>query len=380
MRVLHVTRDYPPRSCGGISTAVLGLVQASADSGRGTSVDVVSFDAWRPNRRSALTGGGLSSQGAARIFRVRGPAQLDEACRFVDAAGPDVLHVHDGMLWGFAASCGPARRVFTPHVVHRALNALRGIDERTLSLQGQERALEEADVVVAPSRAAAAMLGRAAVVAPLGIAAPPPRVSSQGPPTVLHVGRFDAAKGTDDLMSIATRVLRARPGAVCEIAGGVPESAKSERRRRRGIEAGLPEELRDRVRLLGWLGPEALEAAYSRAWVLLQPSRLETVGLAVMEGMARGLPVVATRCGGPEELIDDGQTGVLVNVGDVEGAARATSRLLDENEVRAAMGDAAAEAARAWYWPRVVDRWLDSYGDQPNVPGTEQARIFDISL
>jgi glycosyltransferase involved in cell wall biosynthesis len=282
---------------------------------------------------------------------------LEAARAFVRAARPDVVHVHDGMLWEFAISCGPARRVFTPHVVHRALNELRGIDEPTLSLRGQCAALDAADVVIAPSEAAARMLGRASVVAPLGVAPPPTLPREHGPPTVLHVGRFDAAKGTDDLIAILGAVSAAVPGARCEIAGGIPENPKADRRRRRRIEAQQVPGLS----LLGWLGGAELEAAYARADVLLQPSRLETVGLAVLEGMARGLPVVTTRCGGPEEMIIDARSGRLLGVGDIQGAADATIALLVDPARRRAMGSAAREAAASRLWPRVVDRWLDAY-------------------
>ena len=356
LRVVHITRDFPPRCCSGLSTAVGGLVEASAATGRVTEISVVSFDAWRPQ---ASQPAGLSSerQGAALVTRVRGEADLVAARAFVEAAAPDVLHVHDGMLWEFALSCGSARRVYTPHVAHAALNRVRGVDERTLSLRGQERALAEADAVIAPSEAAARMVGGRCVVAPLGTAPPPAGDRIPGVPTVLHVGRFDAAKGTDDLLAILRRVVDADPEVACEIVGGLPENAKADRRRRRRIDDALAD-IRPRVTVSGWLRGAELEAAYARATVLLQPSHLETVGLAVLEGMARGVPPVSTRCGGPEERIEDGVTGRLVDVGDIAGAADATLALLDSPD---AFGLAAEAASRAWYWPRVVDRWLDAY-------------------
>lgn len=343
-----------------------GLVEATAATG--VEVAVVSFDAYRPRRQIAAAAV-IETVGAARVLRVRGDADLDAARSF---AADAVLHVHDGMLWAFAAGCASPWRVFTPHVVHRALNAVRGVTERTMSLAGEQAAVAGADVVVAPSRAAAGMLG-VKDMAPLGVDLPDETTRREGPPTILHVGRFDAAKGTDDVVAIGLRVLRTRPDVVLEIAGGIPENAKGERRQRRRIEAAIPPEVVDRVRLLGWLDGAELEAAYARADVLLQPSRLETVGLAVLEAMARGVPVASTRCGGPEERITP-ETGRLTEVGDVDGAAAAVLELLDRPE----MGVAARTAAQSWAWPNVVGSWLAFYR-YPRRPGTLQARILDIS-
>ncbi len=360
MRVVHVTRDFPPRCCGGISTGVGGLVRALARTGAvQTPVPVVSFDAWRPSRGTSGTSPVPERVGDAVVLRVRGEADLAAARAFVGRA--DVLHVHDGMLHDFATGCAAGLRVFTPHVIHRALNAVRGVTERTRSLQAQERALAEADVVVAPSEAAARMLDVEVVVARLGIDLPVEVVRATGPPTVLHVGRFDVAKGTGDLIEIATAVLRGSPDVVVEIAGGIPENAKAEGRRRRRIDAELSPGVRDRVRLLGWLGGEGLDAAYGRATVLLQPSRLETVGLSVLEAMARGVPVVATRCGGPEEIVTP-DVGRLVEVGDVAGAASAVLDVLADPHAR---GERAGAAARGWSWPEVVGEWLEAYRVQP---------------
>ena len=64
--------------------------------------------------------------------------------------------------------------------------------------------------------------------------------------------------------------------------------------------------------------------------VLVVPSRGESFSLVALEGMAAGVPVVATRCGGPEEIIDDGITGHLVDVGDYRQMAKAITAFLDD--------------------------------------------------
>jgi glycosyltransferase involved in cell wall biosynthesis len=64
--------------------------------------------------------------------------------------------------------------------------------------------------------------------------------------------------------------------------------------------------------------------------VLVVPSRGESFSLVALEGMAAGVPVVATKCGGPEEFIDDRQNGLLVDVGDYRSMAGAINTILDD--------------------------------------------------
>jgi glycosyltransferase involved in cell wall biosynthesis len=79
---------------------------------------------------------------------------------------------------------------------------------------------------------------------------------------------------------------------------------------------------RERVRLLGRVAHDEVPGLLADAHVLCQPSVLEPLGQSLLEGMAVGRPVVATRIGGPPELVPPG-AGVLVDPLDVDGIARA---------------------------------------------------------
>lgn len=73
--------------------------------------------------------------------------------------------------------------------------------------------------------------------------------------------------------------------------------------------------------------------------ILVHPSEKEAFGRVIIEAMAMGVSVVATRCGGPQEIIEHGETGLLVDVGDAEAMARETSRLLEDAALRKALGE-----------------------------------------
>jgi glycosyltransferase involved in cell wall biosynthesis len=85
---------------------------------------------------------------------------------------------------------------------------------------------------------------------------------------------------------------------------------------------------------------------YQAADVLLHPARADTAPLGVVEAMACGLPVVASRVGGIPELISDDETGLLVNPGDGAGAARSIERILDDAQLAARLSRSARDRAR----------------------------------
>lgn len=125
-------------------------------------------------------------------------------------------------------------------------------------------------------------------------------------------------------------------------------------------EAAVRYRLLDRVRFLGEI-PEA-EPITSAADVALLPSESESFGLAALEAMACGLPVVATRAGGLPEVVEHGTTGFLHAVGDVEGMAADVARLLREPELRARFGQAGLQrASERFSLERAVRRHEELY-------------------
>ena len=96
--------------------------------------------------------------------------------------------------------------------------------------------------------------------------------------------------------------------------------------------------------------------------LFLLPSETESFGLAALEAMACGVPVVASAVGGVPEVVADGETGLLRPAGDVAGMADAVLRLLTDGALRARYGAAARARAQTRFRPEpAVDRYLAVY-------------------
>jgi glycosyltransferase involved in cell wall biosynthesis len=94
------------------------------------------------------------------------------------------------------------------------------------------------------------------------------------------------------------------------------------------------------------------------------PSELESFGLAALEAMACKVPAIATRVGGVPELIDDGETGLLYAVGDVEAMAEGAIGLLKNPDRLQAMRDAARKTAQKRFCSTLVVPQYVKYYEQ----------------
>jgi len=116
--------------------------------------------------------------------------------------------------------------------------------------------------------------------------------------------------------------------------------------------------INDRIHFAGWLSSEKLKEQYAAANVFLFPSRHEGMPNAVLEAMASGLPVVATKIAGNEELVVDGETGRLVPTEDVESLQESLKPLLVDAQMREQMGCAARQRVEsAFSWNRVAEQY-----------------------
>jgi glycosyltransferase involved in cell wall biosynthesis len=149
-------------------------------------------------------------------------------------------------------------------------------------------------------------------------------------PVVAFVGLLSHRKGVVDLIEAARLVVAAMPQARFVLAGRDGGAAAEVRR------------LIDRYALgsaVRWLGPRSdVPAILAASDLLVLPSLADPLPVAVLEAMSFGLPAAATRSGGCEEMVADGETGLLVPPGDRPALAAAILRLLGDPATRAAMG------------------------------------------
>jgi D-inositol-3-phosphate glycosyltransferase len=108
------------------------------------------------------------------------------------------------------------------------------------------------------------------------------------------------------------------------------------------------------VHFLGARPQEQLPLLYAAADIVTMPSHYESFGLATLEGLACGRPVVATAAGGPALIVEDGVSGFLAAPGDHVALAGQLERLLDDDVLRAQMGNRARLRAERFGWPAVT--------------------------
>lgn len=124
----------------------------------------------------------------------------------------------------------------------------------------------------------------------------------------------------------------------------------------------LPPTVRDRVRLLGWVPHEDLEALYAAADVMCFPSLLEGFGFPVVEAMAQGTPVVTSRGTSTEELVSGG-AGLLVDPREPEEIAAALARVLDDPALASRLAAAGLERAAGYTWQRTAELVAVAYAE-----------------
>ena len=175
-------------------------------------------------------------------------------------------------------------------------------------------------------------------VIPNGIDVPAEIDEPDDPPHVLYAGRLSAEKGVRELVAAAQ-------GLPLVVAGDGP--------------------LRDEVPgALGMVPHDELLRLYGGASVVACPSLREGFGVACLEAMAAGRPVVASAVGGLRDLVVDEETGLLVPPGDVSALRGALERLLGDADLRARLGRAARERVLTEFtWKRYAELILAAYDE-----------------
>jgi L-malate glycosyltransferase len=372
---------YPTFGGSGVVATELGLGLAS----RGHRVHLLSTQL--PSRLDRLVPNLSFHEVAMPTYPLleHSPYALALASKIVEVSqfeGLDILHAHYAVP--HATSAYLARQILGPQAP-RIVTTLHGTD---ITLVGSDPtflpitrfSIVQSDAVTTPS----AYLRRATYqgldvpetvpievipnfvdtdrfapgpgrVAELGALLGPAAGATAGgePPAVLvHVSNFRPLKRVDDVVRIFAEVQRVRP-AVLVLVGDGPERWRVEALARQLCPPGS-------VALVGKM--QSFVELVQMADVFLLPSESESFGLAALEALSCGVPVVASDVGGIPEVISDGETGFLAPVGDVAGMAERVLRILGDPGLRQRMSRAARARALAHYQmgPAIV-RYLALY-------------------
>ena len=382
MRICFVTQEYPPDTAkGGI--AAQAIVKATKLKQRGHDVHVIS---------RAVGWTGMRIEQGVPVRRLPGP-RLSAHTEIADwlawscdaAAGVADLHYKKPLdlvvfpEWACEAYVHLLNR--TEHYHPRTIVNLHGpivlfanklgwpdLDSTFYRIAKEMEGVcfRDADAIYSSSRCSADWCerehGRRATPVPVahaGIDASlfRPRGDAPADPTVIYSGRVAGSKGTMTLLDAAIRVAKGRPNLRLVLVGrGEPQFVAN--LKRRAAEAGF-----NGLELAGFVPRERLADYLSAAHVYAAPSYYEPGPvIANLEAMACGLPVVACSDAGAAEVIDDGETGLLVPPKDVDALAAAIERLLDDPDEAKRIGEnAAGYVAREATAERCIDRIEQMY-------------------
>jgi sulfoquinovosyltransferase len=164
---------------------------------------------------------------------------------------------------------------------------------------------------------------------------------------LVYVGRLAREKRVMDIKSILQRMNIVCPTRLC-IVGSGPEEEILENYFR-----GTP------TKFLGALDGDQLSEAYASADLFVMPSDSETLGFVVLESMASGVPVVASRAGGLVDLIQDGTTGYLVPTGDSDLFVDRIQKLQNDPDLVRSMSLASRHFTEQWSWEASMEKIKD---------------------
>jgi glycosyltransferase involved in cell wall biosynthesis len=254
------------------------------------------------------------------------------------------------------------------HVTAQRYHAERGLAERYLAVSDYVRRTLAEEKGYPPERIAVLPNGvdtnlfrpgdeaeRAAIRATLGL--------PLDAPLVLFAGRKQEVKGFDTFLAAAREILK-QPGDAVFLAVG-PEPPDARRESSFAQCQALRSELArsPRYRELDALPQDRLAALFRAADILLAPSRTETQGMVMIEGMAAGLIVISSATGGILESIRHGETGLLLDdARDIHAAAKLLDKVLERPGDWVKMAtEARLDAQRRFSWEAVVEKLENIY-------------------
>lgn len=185
---------------------------------------------------------------------------------------------------------------------------------------------------------------------------PDPLPAAQNPRDILFVGRFDYLKGGDVLLQAMAHLVETHPQARLTFAGpdrGL-EGTDGTKQSIHDIIANLPEVAQAQISYFGPASRDQVVQLRQSHAIALIASRYENLNYSLLEAMAAGQAIVSTAVGGPSEVLEEGQTALLVPPGEPQPMAAALARLLDDAALTERLGRNAVEKIQQDFDPAVI--------------------------
>ncbi len=183
------------------------------------------------------------------------------------------------------------------------------------------------------------------------------RLALDGESIILFVGRIVPLKGIDNLLKAMTYLDRRQRIKLVVIGGD--EHSQAELQRLESLSQSLG--IRGSVIFLGLVNQERLPFFYSAADLCVVPSYYESFGLVLLESLACGTPVVATKVGGAESIIRQGETGYVVTDNDPYCLADNIARFLSTSNGNRAFVDPARASVAKYSWSNITGAMIEEY-------------------
>lgn len=285
---------------------------------------------------------------------------------------PHVTHIHEPLAPALslaAAAFGPTPAVGTFHAWSSSDRAYRA----AAPLLGRAAARLAVRIAVSPAaqRYAAEALGLplgAFRLVPNGVdtqafarAEPIAELVDPERPLLLFVGRLEPRKGLDVLLRAFLRLRASRPRLRLCVVGEGPD--------RRRCQEMVPSSIRPDVLFVGAVSEQEKPRYHASADLYIAPNTGgESFGMVLLEGMAAGLPVIASDIPGFRTVLQDGREGRLVTPNDAFALAEAIDTLLSNDRLRQAMAGEGRSTAAGYDWSVVTAKVLDLYREAMNRP------------
>ena len=374
--------SYPlSKDCirGGVESSVYGLAHALANQHRVYAIDLPRIGETDRNEHDEqilvyrFANNALHNQGAVK--------RAKDIVNTVCALSPDVVHIHGtGLISYQLYRAFQKRGIKLMLTVHGLLHvektntlkrkfSLKNLYQYIVQSITEFRLLNRAKQIIVDTGYVAEMIRQYhdehkiyrlpnMHVIPQGINAHYTTIKcSIDSNMILSVGSISRRKGHLFLLKAFERVCESVPDAQLVVAGVLAEHDYYEE-----LQMCLKYMSHaNKVRILVNLPQEELYDLYQRAAIYALHSQEESQGIALVEAMATGLPVVATKVGGIPYVVVDGTTGLLSDYGNDDAFSKSLIHLLNHQQIRLELSNNAAKEANRYMWANIADEVMHLY-------------------